>query len=94
MTPEQLIARAEAAKRILEDPLVQEAFKTLETDVCEAWMKSGIRDAQGQHELLLMAQTARKFKAIFETLVQTGEVERHRLSKPKLHRVLDRFGVR
>lgn len=93
MTPDELIVRAEQAKRLLADPMVQEAFKRLETDVFEAWARTGIRDKEGQHELLLMVQTARKFRGIFEQIVMTGEIEADRLKTPKLKRTLERFGV-
>ena len=93
MTPDELIQRGERAKQLLAEPLITDAFKQLETDIFEAWAKTGIRDKEGQHELLLMVQTARKFKALFESLVMTGEIEQHRLKTPKLRRTLERFGV-
>ncbi len=89
----EALARADRAKIILDDPLVKEAFARLEKDICEAWMRTGIRDKEGQHELLLMAQTARKFRAIFEEIVMTGEFEAQNLKAPKLQRVLERFGI-
>jgi hypothetical protein len=93
LNPEELIIRAERAKQLLADPLIADSLKRLETDIFEAWAKTGIRDKEGQHELLLMVQTARKFRALFEQLVMTGEVEAHRLKTPKLRQVLGRFGV-
>jgi hypothetical protein len=93
MTPDELIVRAERAQRLLQDPLMTEAFERIETDVFEAWSRSAIRDKEGQHELLLMIQTARKFKAIFTEIIATGEVEKNKLKEPKLKRVLERFGV-
>ena len=93
MTPDELILRAEKAQRLLNDPLIREALQTLEKDVAEAWATSAIRDKEGQNELLLMMKTARKFKAIFETYVQTGEVEKSKLQTPRLTRTLERFGV-
>lgn len=93
MTPEELIIRAERAKQLLADPLIADSLKRLETDIFEAWAKTGIRDKEGQHELLLMVQTARKFRNIFEQIVMTGELEAQRLKTPKLTQILDRFGI-
>jgi hypothetical protein len=93
MTPEQQILRAEKAQQLLNDPMIAEAFERLEKDVAEAWARSSIRDTEGQHELLLIMQTARKFKAIFSEYVATGELLKQRLQTPKLKRTLERFGV-
>lgn len=93
MTPDELIIRAEKAKALLADPLIKDSLAQLETDIFEAWAKTGIRDKEGQHELLLMVQTARKFRALFEQIVMTGEIEANRLKTPKLRQVLDRFGI-
>ena len=93
MTPDELIHRAERAKQLLAEPLIKDAFERLEKDVFDAWSKTGIRDKEGQHELLLMIQTARKFRALFEQIVMTGQIEADRLKTPKLRRTLERFGV-
>lgn len=78
---------------MLQDPLFVEACERLEKDIVEAWARTGIRDKEGQHELHLMLQTARKFKAIFADIVATGELQKDALNRPKLKRVLERFGV-
>ena len=93
MAPEALIARGERAKQLLAEPIITEAFATLEKDVMEEWARSPIRDKEGQNELLLMVKTARKFKAIFETLMATGEMAAHNLKTPRLTRTLERFGI-
>jgi hypothetical protein len=93
LTPEELIHRAERAKQLLAEPLIADSLKRLETDIFEAWAKTGIRDKEGQHELLLMMQTARKFRALFEQIVITGEIESGRLKTPQLKRTLERFGI-
>jgi hypothetical protein len=93
LTPDELIIRGESAKRLLNDPLFVESLEKLESDIFEAWARTGIRDKEGQHELLLMVQTARKFKALLATVLMTGEVEAKQLQKPTLNKVLERFGV-
>jgi hypothetical protein len=93
LTPEELILRAERAKQLLAEPLIKESLDRLEKDISEAWARTGIRDKEGQHELLLMMQTARKFRALFEQIVITGEIESGRLKTPQLKRTLERFGI-
>lgn len=93
MTPEQAIIRGEAARRIMDDEVFKSSMQKLEADICEAWAQMPIRDKEGQHELLLMMQTARKFKALLQTILQTGEYEKSQIQKPKLKRTLERFGV-
>lgn len=92
-SPDLAVVRANKAKQLLEEPLIKESFERLEQDIFEAWSQTGIRDKEGQHELLLMIQTARKFKALFTQIVQTGELAQKDLQKPKLTRVLGRFGI-
>jgi hypothetical protein len=93
VTPDELILRAERAKQLLAEPLIKESLDRLEKDISEAWARTGIRDKEGQHELLLMMQTARKFRALFEQIVITGEIESGRLKTPPLKRTLERFGI-
>jgi hypothetical protein len=93
LTPEELIHRAERAKQLLAEPLIADSLKRLETDIFEAWARTGIRDKEGQHELLLMLQTTRKFRALLEQIVMTGEMEAHQIKTPRLKRELERFGI-
>ena len=93
MTPDQLIQRGERARQLLDEPLIAESLKRLETDIFEAWARAGIRDKEGQHELHLMVQTARKFRALLEQVMVTGQIEAQSIKTPKLKRALERFGV-
>jgi hypothetical protein len=93
LTPDQAIQRGERAKQLLEEPLIAESLKRLETDIFEAWARAGIRDKEGQHELHLMVQTARKFRALLEQVMVTGQLEANQLKTPPLKRTLERFGV-
>ena len=85
--------RGERARQLLEEPLIKDSLAKLEQDVFEAWSRSAIRDKEGQHELLLMVQTVRKFRGLLEAVVMTGDIEKSNLKTPKLRQVLERFGV-
>ncbi len=91
MTPELAIVRAERARLLIEDQFFQDAMKTLEAEIVEAWSRCPIRDIEGQQKLLLMLQTAKKFQAIFEHAIASGEVAKNDLNPPSLRNTLERF---
>lgn len=74
MNDEQYAAnnRAEAAKRIITDPLVVEALKTIEDGITEAWKAMPERDAEGREYLHRLLQVKRRFESIFEIVLSEG----------------------
>lgn len=74
MTPADIIARAESAKRILSDPLVIEALQTLETEVIEAWHACPVRDAEGMRILQSELRRCRKFRLILQGVIENGKL--------------------
>lgn len=74
MTPAELKSRGENAARILGDRLMAESFDLLEKEIIESWEKCPVRDAEGREELWRLYKTAKKFKGIFEGIIQSGQV--------------------
>jgi hypothetical protein len=74
MTPAEILTRAEHAKRILEDPLVVEAFATIERDVMEAFFACPVRDAEGMRILQTDLRLARQFKGILQGAIERGKL--------------------
>ena len=72
MTPEEEAIRADRAKEILENPLVIEAFETIEREITQALMDSPARDTEGREKLYLMNQLLKRVKKHFESTVNTG----------------------
>lgn len=72
MTPEEESIRADRAKEILENPLVVEAFETIEAEITKALMDSPARDAEGREKLYLMNQLLKRVQKHFESTVNTG----------------------
>lgn len=74
MNDEQYAAnnRAEAAKRIITDPLVVEALKTIEDGITEAWKAMPERDVEGREYLHRLLQVKRRFESIFEIVLSEG----------------------
>ena len=64
MTEAEILTRANAAQRILADPLVVEALATIERDVIECFYACPVRDDEGRRILQRDLQLARQFKGI------------------------------
>lgn len=74
MSLEKDIERAQHAKRLLADPLIQGAFVTLAQTLHEAWERCPIRDREGQHELRLMLELLGQLKSYFDLAISDGEL--------------------
>lgn len=79
MTPEETLARAESAKRLLQDPLVIEALATIERDVVEAFYACPVRDTEGMRILQTNLRLARQFKGILQGTIDKGKLASHDL---------------
>jgi len=74
MTLESDIERGQHAKRLLNDPLIQEAFGSLSVALHTAWETSPIRDREGQHEIKLMLKLLSDLKGYFDLALSDGEL--------------------
>lgn len=79
MSIEQDMERAVKAKALLEDPLVVEAFATLERDILEAFYACPIRDDEGRRILQTDLRVARQFKGILQGAIERGKLAAHEL---------------
>lgn len=73
------INRADAAKRIIEDPMVVEALKTIEDGITEAWKDVPTRDTEAREHLHRLLQAKKRFESIFHLVLQDGEIARAEL---------------
>jgi len=83
MNTQDVIDRAKHAERILNDPMVIEAFEGVEKAIHKLWSDAPIRDRDGLHELKLMLKLLRDVKASFEQSVNTGKAAVHRLEEKR-----------
>lgn len=74
------IARADAAERILNDPMVKEALAAIEDGIRMAWSDTPIRDAEAREHLFRLLQAKRKFEEVFISHIQSGELAKHQLA--------------
>jgi hypothetical protein len=81
MTDEQRIAlaRSEAAKRIMDDPMVKEALEAIESGIVEAWKDMPLREVEGREHLHRLLQAKRKFEAVFASHMANGSIAAHDL---------------
>lgn len=75
------ITRAEAAKRILAEPLLAEALDTIEREIVDMWAACPARDVEGREELWKFNATARKFRALLLGYIETGKLAKVRLEE-------------
>lgn len=74
------IARAEHADRILNDPVVMEAFKTIEKAIRDQVFDLPIEAAEMREKLVLMDKSRQQFMSLFELAIRGGEVTRYELT--------------
>jgi hypothetical protein len=73
--------RGARAQRLLSDPMISDAFATVERAIHDRWAESPLRDFEGQHELRLMLNLLRDVKAVFEVAVSDGKAAVEELNR-------------
>ena len=81
MTPEQKVARANDAKRMLEDPLVIEALMSVEDGMIKAWRNSSPTDAEARERAYWAMWGLDAFRSFFATALADGKLAQYDLDK-------------
>ncbi len=81
MAPEEQARRGDEAQRLLENPLLVEAFEVIERQCIEEIKKCPVRDAEGLAKLHLMLLLNQRLRAQIEAVVATGKIARASLLK-------------
>lgn len=87
-------ARALRAQELLDNDLLNEAFRTLEDSYASAWRTSGIDDAQGREKLFLAINIVGKVRHHLNAAVANGRLAQAELAE--LARTAERrkrFGI-
>lgn len=74
MTRDQELLRAGEANRLLNDPLMKEAFEVVETSLTKAWLATGDAQERERERLWLMQKLMARVKAHLETVINTGKL--------------------
>jgi len=73
---EVAILRGEQAQRLLDDPILADAFATIEQEYIEQWQNSPARDAEGREKLYMMLKLLQRVKGHLSQVVDTGKLEK------------------
>ena len=74
MTPEEALRRANMAKHIWEQPVLQETLDFMEKEIMEQWTNCPVRDVEGREALWRLAVTARKFRELLRGTMESGKL--------------------
>lgn len=80
MTLEQESRRGEQARRLLEDPLLQEAFATVEGALRDAWAATGDDATAERERLWLMLKLLGRVRTSLSEAMETGKLADGQLS--------------
>ena len=70
---EDRIIKANAARSVLEDPVIQEAFDNLEDLYNEAWVNSNIEDSISRERIFLSLRALSDLKRELESMINSGD---------------------
>lgn len=74
--------RAGRARALLNDPLFQEAFKTVTDSIHKAWEETATYKRDHLHELKLMLSVVKNVRKSIEAIALEGKTELHRVNQP------------
>ena len=81
------------AQKIIENPLVQNAFNSIRAGIIEKWRSCPIRDKEGQHELKLMDKLLTDLEGYFKTVIESGKMAEFQLENEKKVAKLHKAGI-
>tara|TARA_R100001510_G_scaffold26983_1_gene23735 strand:- start:1100 stop:1354 length:255 start_codon:yes stop_codon:yes gene_type:complete len=73
------VDRAARAETLLREPMITEAFETLEKEFVSAWKESGIADQQSREHIYQLLQALEAFKGHFVKVLEDGKLAKDRL---------------
>lgn len=75
-------ARAAAAQRLLDDPMLQEAFAAVRNGAIEAWVQTKTADAQAREFAWLTVKAVDRIAAELQSIIDTGKIAAARVQAP------------
>ena len=76
MTDEELLIRANRAREVLENPLLEEALAHYEQEIVSLWKASPLRDVEGRERLRLMLAAQEHFRTYLTNTMAAGKLAR------------------
>lgn len=81
MTEDEEVRRGHEARRLLENPLLIEAFKTIELELLTAWSESPAGDEKGREKLWVMTKLLNRVEQHVKSVALTGEMAQRSLAQ-------------
>lgn len=75
--------RAAQAERILNEPLILEAFDYLDTEFMRAWKQSSVEDTQARERIYNLCQALEAVKGHLKSVIETGKMAKAQLDQLK-----------
>ena len=75
-------ARAAAAQRLLDDPLLQEAFANVREEAIAKWASTGIAQDREREIAWLTVKLVDRLKGEFESVIVDGKIAAKRIQSP------------
>lgn len=67
--------KAQDACQLLDNPLLKDAFRSVETDIVEALKRVEATDLQSQQSLIIALQQLQKVEASIRQFIETGQIQ-------------------
>lgn len=80
MSLERELRRGEHARRLLEDPLLVEAFDAVETGLRSAWAATGEAEERERERLWLMLRLLARVRGYITSVMETGKLADRQLA--------------
>ena len=84
--------RAAKARQIMEDSTVKASFDQLEKELFEAMLATSADDASRREKIHMMLVFGRKWKNLFETMIETGKLAQLQLEQKRKLNLWSRHG--
>lgn len=75
-------AKAAAAKRLLDDPVLQEALESVREQAVKAWGATAARDTEGREWAWLTVKNVERITAALQAMVDDGKIAAARIQAP------------
>jgi hypothetical protein len=77
------VSRARQAQEVMDNPLFQEAFNSLQEQLRREWESSPARDTEGRERIWLAVNLLGKVRQHLEQTMQTGSMARMQLEQQR-----------
>lgn len=77
----QEVERGNHAARLINDPLLNDAFKVVEQAIHDQWAASPLRDVEGQMALRAMLNHLRDVRAVLDVAIADGKAAVEELNR-------------